>query len=481
MTQTQEPKPETKPVAKPEAKPEARVEAISTFGAYYERIQKILGESRKALLEVLPPSLGVDRYIRTALTLWRTDPKIQNCEPMSFSGVVLEAANLHLSLDPSLGQAFVIPRRQKAGANWITVATLLVGYPGIVKEARDSGQVIDFTAMLVREGDRFDFALGTEKFLRHSWDLVGQRGKMIGGYLYVRLTSGEQHLFLMTADQLREAKERVLADNGIYITVDEQGREHAMRRGDKGDYETDSPWVTDEEPMMVKTLIRRGSKTIPLGDAYTRAVALDEAQDHGRPQNLIENLRGILPEASGAPQAPDDAQAQAATAAAAAALAEHIRAQAAAGSPQPPDVRPAAPPPPAVASASEPNPALAPQSAQEPPGAPPKPPAAPADVPPVPATVEPFVGPPSGMTEEELAEQERSAFEAGVAARDALAGIDPEVAAMQRKLDEAKARKGGRKPARPKVSPVAPVTTELPLAGTKTAGAQGDSTDEIPF
>jgi recombination protein RecT len=432
---------------------------VSTLASFYERIQRIFGESRKALAEVLPPSLPVERYVRTALTLWRTDEKIQKCEPLSFAGVVMEAANLHLSLDPNLAQAYVVPRydRKRRG----TFASLLVGYPGLVKLARDSGQVVDFTASLVRERDNFDFALGTSKFLRHSWPLgLAERGKVVGGYLFVKLTSGEQHIFLMTAADLDAARERVLAENGIRLVVGEDGVERGMRKGDHGEYEADSPWISDPEPMKVKTLIRRGSKTIPLGDGYTRAVALDEAADHDRPQNLAENLRGILPEMAGAPAGADDTRAQMATQAAAEALAAKIRATAPV--PEPPPTPASEPPAPAVApSAAEPVPAAAPATAAAPV---PAPAAAEAPVPeePIPGAVEPFVGSPSGLTAEEMAEwaaifadKAPLAVSAGTAAATSL---DTEIARMQAKLVEAKARKAkGRRPAKPAPEP-APAT-----------------------
>lgn len=266
---------------------------VSTLSGHYDRIQKILAESRRALTEVLPGESAVERHIRTALTLWRTDEKLQPCDPLSYSGVVMEAAQLHLSLDRNLGQAYIIPRKSKvSGERWVTLATLLVGYPGIVKLARDSGQVIDYTAQLVRANDVFHFALGTEKFLRHSWSLHESRGDIIGGYLYVRLTSGEQHLFLMTAPELEDARRRVLTANGIELERSEDGTERGFKNNRKtGErYEADSPWISDPEPMKVKTLIRRGSKTVPLGDAYTRAVALDEAGDLDSPQHLSEKI-----------------------------------------------------------------------------------------------------------------------------------------------------------------------------------------------
>lgn len=419
----------------------APVNDVSTLATFYDRIQRILGDSRKALAEVLPPSLPVERYVRTALTLWRTDDKIQKCEPLSFAGVVMEAAQLRLSLDPTLGQAYVVPRYDRKRRQ--TFATLLVGYPGLVKLARDSGQVIDFTATLVRERDRFEFALGTEKFLRHSWDLgLDNRGKVVGGYLFVKLTSGEQHIFLMTAADLDAARERVLAENGIRLVVGEDGVEHGMRTGERGEYETDSPWISDPDPMKVKTLIRRGSKTIPLGDGYTRAVALDEAADYDRPQHLAENLRGILPEASAAPAAADDARAQLATQDAAEKLAAQIRAKAEPAAPAP---EPAPGPEPAPAPEPVPGPATSPEAPVSAPAddtaavpAPAPEPEVPAP-PPGPEPVEPFVGPPSGFTAEEIAEREALPVDAAPAE-----ALDPQIAAMQAKLEEAKTRKGRR-------------------------------------
>ena len=302
---------------------------ITTLGSYYERVNRMLAESRPAMEEVLPAAVPAERHVRTALTLWRTDEKLQACTPESFAGVVLAAAQLHLSLDRNLQQAFIIPRGKKVNGSYIQQATLLVGYPGIVKLARDTGQVADFTATLVHEHDSFAFALGTHKRLEHTWTLTDPRGRCIGGYLYVRLSSGEQHIYLMTMAELQEARLQILDKKGIRL-VEGPGGARGYKQGQSGgEYEvSDEAWVHDPVPMYIKTMIRRGSKTIPLGDLYTRAVGLDEAGDREQPQYLDEAIRGVLPDGQGAPENATDAAAEAATRANAEVLAARIRSQA---------------------------------------------------------------------------------------------------------------------------------------------------------
>ena len=64
---------------------------------------------KKALPSVITP----DRFTRMALTAVAQNPKLGDCSPASFCGAMLQAAQLGLEPNTPLGQAYLIPFRNK--------------------------------------------------------------------------------------------------------------------------------------------------------------------------------------------------------------------------------------------------------------------------------------------------------------------------------------------------------------------------------
>lgn len=72
-------------------------------------IRKMSGEIAKALPSVMTP----ERFTRIVLSALSTNPKLAETTPSSFLGAMMTAAQLGLEPNTPLGQAYLIPYKNK--------------------------------------------------------------------------------------------------------------------------------------------------------------------------------------------------------------------------------------------------------------------------------------------------------------------------------------------------------------------------------
>jgi len=345
-------------------------QAITPYEQQFNSVRKVLFGLRERFTAALADSLSPDKLCSVALTTWRSSDKLFDCDPMSFAGAIMECAQLNLMPDPALGHVYLLPflNRRKN----IKEVQIILGYKGLVVLAKRSGQVHDVQAQVVYEKDDFDFEYGTNEFLRHKWDATQEdRGKAICVYMFAKLPSsaGSQHFQVLPWSYIERTRERAMKKNRMWIER-KNGQEVAMASGKNGNYQTDTPWVTDYHEMARKTAVRFGAKLLPLSTEFQRAAALDESAEIGIEQNLREALETALPLSERPPElGPGDRKATNATASRVAAIKEKAKVKK------------------IEQQAAEENKA---QPSQEKRGA------------------EPFIDPPSQLTEEELGELERA-------------------------------------------------------------------------
>jgi recombination protein RecT len=128
----------------------------------------------------LPRHMNADRMARLALTQFSTNPKLQECDPMSIAGAIITASQLGLEI----GHAYLIPYKGRA--------TLVPGWRGLVDLANRSGRTTVWTGA-VFEGDEFDYALGDTPFVKHRpGDDTDDPNKLLFVYAIGRV-NGSQH------------------------------------------------------------------------------------------------------------------------------------------------------------------------------------------------------------------------------------------------------------------------------------------------
>ena len=76
-------------------------------------IAELIKAMEPEIKRALPKVITVERFIRMALSALNNSPKLQECTKMSFLSALLNAAQLGLEPNTPLGQAYLIPYKNK--------------------------------------------------------------------------------------------------------------------------------------------------------------------------------------------------------------------------------------------------------------------------------------------------------------------------------------------------------------------------------
>lgn len=255
---------------------------VKPFRDKLEDFRGLLTRMGPQLSAALPRHMKADRMMRVAMTALQRTPKLLECEPKSFLLCVLQCAQLGLEPDGLLGQAYLIPFNERR--NGRVVCTLVVGYKGLLKLARNSGEIASIEAHVVRVGDDFAYRFGTKSFLRHhpadaplaerkdspgvmEPDPTWMPGPVTHVYAVAKLKDGTSQFEVMPTYEINWIRD---ASQGYLYAVDNK--------------RDDNPWMSHWPEMAKKTVIRRFTKMLPASVELQTAAALDEQADLGLPQ-----------------------------------------------------------------------------------------------------------------------------------------------------------------------------------------------------
>jgi len=206
----------------------------------------------KELTAALPSHLSAEQLVRSFVTAVRSDKtgKLAQCTKGSLSEGVMLAAQLGLSLAPAMGQAYLVPFKDRKRG--VLEATFIPGYRGLIALAVQSGLVERIVGRPVYQGDDFYYSYGLHEDLRHV-PTRGKRGPLVASYAVAWLHGSSQPTF--TVCELADI-EKVQSRGGL--------------------------WETHKPEMAAKTAIRRLAKFLPLSaedrasQSLAAAVAIDD-------------------------------------------------------------------------------------------------------------------------------------------------------------------------------------------------------------
>lgn len=237
---------------------------LTTLSAELDRRQSLIAESAASLIDpVKMKGVVLSTFTRT--------PSLWECDPVSIARAVVEAAQAGLEPTGSLGGAYLVPYNN--GKTGRKEAQLIVGYTGLVKLARRSGEVTKVEARVVRQADEFDYGYGLDPYLHHRPALGladDAANPMTHAYAVVHFRSGEKQFDVMSAAEVLAIKARSKSKD---------------RNGN-----TTGPWVTDEAEMWKKTVLRRLSKLMPLTIEAQRALDAEDSIET-EPRNVTPAVR----------------------------------------------------------------------------------------------------------------------------------------------------------------------------------------------
>lgn len=157
------------------------------------------------LRETLPKHIDPDAFARTIQTALQVQPDLMQATPRSLMVACMKAATDGLILDGR--EAALVLRNVNAGTRdqpkWEKQATYQPMVQGLMKLARNSGEIVSIVAQVVYENDKFAYVLGDDERIEHApAPLTQDRGRPIAAYAIVRLKSGEAIREVMRASEI---------------------------------------------------------------------------------------------------------------------------------------------------------------------------------------------------------------------------------------------------------------------------------------
>jgi recombination protein RecT len=211
-----------------------------------DMIRALEPEIRKALPAVITP----ERFTRLALSAINNTPALADCTPMSFIAALMNAAQLGLEPNTPLGQAYLIPYKNKG----ILECQFQLGYKGMINLAYRTGQIQLIQAHTVHQYDNFLYQYGLDPKLIHQ-PAENERGEVTFIYGLFRLVNGGYGFEVCNKSEMDSfaAKYSKVFDSKY------------------------SPWTTNYEEMAKKTVIKRALKYAPVSADFQRALSTDES------------------------------------------------------------------------------------------------------------------------------------------------------------------------------------------------------------
>lgn len=210
--------------------------------------------------KMVPAHVSYEKFQAMVIMAVSQNPKLMECSPPSLLRATADAAELGLSLNPNLKECDILPVWGPNGS----VAQCRPRAGGLMKLARQTGDIVDIYAHEVYANDTFHVEYGLDKKLVHKPSFEN-RGDIICGYVVWVCKDGSKGFEVVDQKRIDRAKS---ASEGY----------KAFKAGKI----KSTPWATDEGEMVRKTAVRAGSKYMPMSsesDAFRRAMCLENEID----------------------------------------------------------------------------------------------------------------------------------------------------------------------------------------------------------
>lgn len=215
-----------------------RPKAPSPMTAFRTGMDRMDAEIRA----VLPKHIAVEQFKRVVLTAVQMNPKLLDCTPKSLYGAALACAKDGLLPDG----------REAALVQFKDTCQYMPMVRGLIKLARQSGEIATISANIVYEKDEFVLDMASGERPIHRPYLDGDPGKFRLAYALASFKDGTFQIERMTKDQIEKVRAVSRAKNN-------------------------GPWSDWWDEMARKTVLRRLMKYLSLSPELHRALEQDDA------------------------------------------------------------------------------------------------------------------------------------------------------------------------------------------------------------
>lgn len=203
--------------------------AIAPIDAFRADLTRMQPEFKKAL----PPHVHADKFTRVVMSAVQANPDVLQADKRSLFGACMKSAQDGLL--PDGREAALTIYNTKNGK----VVQYMPMIAGILKKARNSGEISTIAAELVYKNDPFSYRIENGKpQMTHEPQIFGDRGEVMGAYACAVLKDGSTMIEVMSKAEIEQVRQ-------------------VSRAKDSG------PWTSWWGEMARKTVLRRLSKRLP--------------------------------------------------------------------------------------------------------------------------------------------------------------------------------------------------------------------------
>lgn len=216
-----------------------------------------LERNRSQIAAALPAHITPDKFIRTVLTAVTQTPDLLQVDRRTLFNAAVKCATDGLIPDGREAALVVFNVKDKNGSGWVKSAQYMPMVRGLIKLARQSGEISTLSANIVYENDEWDYVLGDEERLTHRPNMTGERGEPKLVYATVTFKDGSRQREVLTMADVAKARSVSKSKDG-------------------------GPWTQWFDEMAKKTAIRRLLKYVSLSadvERFERAAQRDEESD----------------------------------------------------------------------------------------------------------------------------------------------------------------------------------------------------------
>ena len=224
-----------------------------------DTVRDLLFKNKAQFEMALPKHLSIDRLLRIALTAINNNPALLECHPSTLAGAVLTAAIWGLEpIGP--GGCWLVPF-QNTKKNRRDVQ-FIADYRGLVRIARNSGDVLRVEARSVFARDKFAYEYGTSPEISHvPYQGLEAKGALTHVYAVGFFRDGSSQFIVLDTEAINKAR-------------------GSSKAGEFG------PWKTHYEEMALKTCVRRLCKQLPMDPEKQSIISTEEKGELQIPQDL---------------------------------------------------------------------------------------------------------------------------------------------------------------------------------------------------
>jgi recombination protein RecT len=240
-----------------------------------DKLVRLINGMTTEIAKALPRHVSPDRMARIITTAIRINPKLAACTPVSFIGAVIQSSQLGLEPNTPMGHAYLVPffNIKAMEGKGAYECQLIVGYMGYVELAYRSNLVSKIIAREVRAGDKFEYAYGTDDYIRHvpSNDPDRESQEITHTYAIVKIKGGDTIFTVLTKADIEARRARSASAKKSF-----------------------SPWLSDYPAMARKSAIRALRPYIPQSSELAMAESLEHSHEIGETQILNPEITEAL-------------------------------------------------------------------------------------------------------------------------------------------------------------------------------------------